>query len=94
MSAEIILHNAKVATNKVPSFVEAIAISDGKVTATGGNEEILSLRGPATRVIDGRGRTVIPGLNDSHMHPIRGGSTTTSSCAGMVYRRLPTLCAC
>jgi predicted amidohydrolase YtcJ len=73
VSAEIILHNAKIATNKVPSFVEAIAISNGKVTATGGNEEILSLRGPATRVIDGRGRTVIPGLNDSHMHPIRGG---------------------
>ncbi len=73
MSAEIILHNAKIATNGVPSFVEAIAISDGKVTAIGGNEEILRLRGPATRVIDGRGRTVIPGLNDSHMHPIRGG---------------------
>jgi predicted amidohydrolase YtcJ len=73
VSAEIILHDAKIATNKVPSFVEAIAISDGKVTATGGNEEILRLRGPATRVVDGRGRTVIPGLNDSHMHPIRGG---------------------
>ncbi len=73
MSAETILHNAKIATNKVPSFVQAIAISDGKVTATGANEEILGLRGPATRIIDGRGRTVIPGLNDSHMHPIRGG---------------------
>ena len=36
MSADIILHNAKIATNKVPSFVEAIAISAGKVTATGG----------------------------------------------------------
>ena len=46
VSAEIILHNAKIATNGVPSFVEAIAISDGKVTATGGNEEILRLRGP------------------------------------------------
>ncbi len=44
-----------------------------KVTAIGGNDKILRLRGPATRVIDGRGRTVIPGLNDSHMHPIRGG---------------------
>jgi predicted amidohydrolase YtcJ len=73
VSAEIILHNAKIATNGVPSFVEAIAISDGKVTATGGNENILRLRGPATRVIDGQRRTVIPGLNDSHMHPIRGG---------------------
>ena len=55
MSAEIILHNAKIATNGVPSFVEAIAISDGKVTVTGGSEEILRLRGPATRVINGRG---------------------------------------
>src|SRR6202008_2098405 len=73
VSAEIILHNAKIATNKVPSLVEAIAISDGKVTATGGNDEVLRLRKAATRVIDGRGRTVIPGLNDSHMHPIRGG---------------------
>jgi len=73
VSAEIILHNAKIATNEVPSFVEAIAISDGKVTAIGRDEEILRLRGPATRVTDGRRRTVIPGLNDSHMHPIRGG---------------------
>jgi predicted amidohydrolase YtcJ len=73
VSAEIILHNAKIATNGVPSFVEAIALSDGKVTAIGRNEEILRLRGPSTRVIDGRRRTVIPGLNDSHMHPIRGG---------------------
>jgi len=73
VSAEVILHNAKIATNGVPSFVEAIAISDGKVIAIGRNEEILHLRGPATRVIDVGRRTVIPGLNDSHMHPIRGG---------------------
>jgi hypothetical protein len=73
VSVETILHNAKIATNAARSFVEAIAISDGKVSAIGRNEEILRLREPATRVIDGRGRTVIPGLNDSHMHPIRGG---------------------
>jgi predicted amidohydrolase YtcJ len=73
VSAEIILHNAKIATNSVPPFVDAIAISNGKVTATGGDDEILRLRDPATRVVDGRRRTVIPGLNDSHMHPIRGG---------------------
>ena len=73
MSADLILHNAKIATNAVPSFVEAIAITAGKITAVGKNEEILLLRGPQTRVVDGRGRTVIPGLNDSHIHPIRGG---------------------
>ena len=73
MSAELILHNAKIATNGVPSFVEALAITAGKITAVGRDEEILRLRNPQTRVIDGRRRTVIPGLNDSHMHPIRGG---------------------
>ena len=68
-----ILHHAKIATNSVPSFVEAIAIKDGKISAAGTNDEILRQRGPETNVMDGKGRTVIPGLNDSHMHPIRGG---------------------
>ena len=73
MPANVILHNAKIATNSVPSFVEAIAIEDGKIAAVGTNDEILRLGEPTTQVIGGKGRTVIPGLNDSHMHPIRGG---------------------
>src|SRR5260370_42015281 len=67
------MHNAKIATNGIPSFVEAIAITAGRITAVGKDEEILRLRGPQTRAIDGGRRTIIPGLNDSHMHPIRGG---------------------
>jgi predicted amidohydrolase YtcJ len=73
VSADLILHSAKIATNGMPSFVEAIAITAGRISAVGKDDEILRLRGPHTRVIDGRRRTVIPGLNDSHMHPIRGG---------------------
>src|SRR5467141_80798 len=73
VSAELILHNAKIATNGIPSFVEAVAITAGRITAVGKDEEILHLRGPQTRVIDGGRRTIIPGLNDSHMHQIRGG---------------------
>src|SRR5258707_15446306 len=73
MFPDTILHNAKVATNRVPSFVEAIAIANGKISRVGEDEGILRLRGAGTGVIDGKGRTVIPGLNDSHMHPIRGG---------------------
>ncbi len=73
MSADYILHNARIATNGDPSFVEALAIKDGKISATGTSPEILRLRGPATTVIDANGRTVIPGLNDSHLHLIRGG---------------------
>ena len=73
MFADMIIHNAKIATNSTPSFVQALAIKDSQIGATGNSEQILRQRGPATRVIDAGGRTVIPGLNDSHMHPIRGG---------------------
>src|SRR6266705_4571758 len=73
MSVDTILHNARIATNQVPSFVEAVAISVGKISAAGNDDEILRLRETGTQVIDANRRTVIPGLNDSHMHPIRGG---------------------
>jgi predicted amidohydrolase YtcJ len=71
--ADVILHNARIATNRTPSFVEAVAIEAGKFVAAGANDEVLRQRGPATLVIDVRGRTIIPGLNDSHLHLIRGG---------------------
>jgi predicted amidohydrolase YtcJ len=73
MEPDSIVHNAKIATNGVPSFVEAVAIKGGRISAVGRSDEIVRQRGPATNVIDCGGRTVIPGLNDSHMHPIRGG---------------------
>ena len=73
MQPDCVLHNARIATNGVPSFTEALAIKGGKISAVGTDDEILRQRGPATSVIDAKGRTVIPGLNDSHMHPIRGG---------------------
>src|SRR5579863_6269699 len=73
MSVDAIVHNARIATNQVPSFVEAVAVSAGKISAAGNDDEILRLRETGTQVINANRRTVIPGLNDSHMHPIRGG---------------------
>jgi predicted amidohydrolase YtcJ len=73
VSTEVILHNAKIATNGGTPFVAALAIEGGKIVTAGTDEEALRQRGPATLVIDARGRTVIPGLNDSHLHLIRGG---------------------
>ena len=73
MPVDVILHNAKIATNGVPSFVEAVAIEGEKILVTGTSAEVFRHRGPSTLVIDARGRTVIPGLNDSHLHLIRGG---------------------
>ena len=51
----------------------AVAIKDGKFLAVGDTDEVMRHRTASSRVIDLGGRTVIPGLNDSHMHLIRGG---------------------
>ena len=70
-----ILHNGKLLTVDTEfSIAEAIAISEGRITAVGSNAEILSLSGPETAHIDLEGRTVIPGLIDNHMHYMRGAS--------------------
>lgn len=73
-SPSLILHNGRIATqDEKRSFAEAVAIRDGRFLAVGTDREILPLRSPSTRVIDLDGRTVVPGLNDSHLHVIRGG---------------------
>ena len=65
--------NGQIATNGKPYFVQALAVESGKISAIGTNEEVLRSRTPETEVIDLAGHTVIPGLNDSHLHIIRGG---------------------
>jgi len=72
--ADLILTNGKIATMaREGEFVQALAVKDGKVLATGSNARILKLGSAATQVVDAGGRTVIPGLNDSHLHVIREG---------------------
>ena len=51
----------------------AVAIADGRFIAVGSEREIMEFKCDKTNVIDANGRTVIPGLNDSHIHVIRGG---------------------
>jgi predicted amidohydrolase YtcJ len=71
---DLILHNGRIATqDERRSFAQAAAVRDGKFVAVGGDQDVMRLRGDRTQVIDVRGRTVIPGLNDSHLHIIRGG---------------------
>ena len=50
-----------------------MAVAGGKFAAIGKSADIRKLAGPATRVVDLRGRTVIPGLEDSHLHNAGGG---------------------
>jgi predicted amidohydrolase YtcJ len=72
--ADAILLNGKVLTlDARSSVVQALAIRDERIVAAGGSADIAKLAGAATRVIDLGGRTVIPGLIDSHIHAIRAG---------------------
>src|SRR5689334_491428 len=73
-SPELILINGRIATvDHSRPFAEAVAIQNGRFISVGSNEEIMRLRASNTETINLNKRTVIPGLNDSHMHPIRGG---------------------
>jgi predicted amidohydrolase YtcJ len=73
-SPDTILINGKIAIyDAAPA--QALAVRDGKIAAIGTTAEIRATAGPSTRVIDLGGRTVIPGLIDSHIHAIRAGLT-------------------
>ncbi len=69
---DLILHNALITTLD-RSYPQAanLAVKDGKIVAVDEAEEYQT--GPQTKVIDAKGRRVVPGLNDSHLHVIRGG---------------------
>jgi predicted amidohydrolase YtcJ len=72
--ADLIVFNGRMATqDERRSFAAAGAIRAGRFVAVGTDADIMAYRGEQTQVIDVGGRTVIPGLNDSHIHPIRGG---------------------
>ncbi|MEN2399111.1 amidohydrolase [Flavobacterium sp. MC2016-06] len=73
--ADLIIYNGKIATmQKQNEFVEAIAMKNGIVLETGSDKNILAaFKSPETKLVDAKGKTVIPGLNDSHMHVIREG---------------------
>src|SRR5258706_1732830 len=72
MNPDLILHNGRIATLD-PKHPEAtnLAVKDGRIVGVDDTEEYE--RGPNTKVINLKGRRVIPGLNDSHLHVIRGG---------------------
>jgi predicted amidohydrolase YtcJ len=73
VTQKTVYFNAKIATNSVPYFAEAMTVEDGSVLATGTSSDLLRTRESGTDAVDLGGRTVIPGLNDSHLHVIRGG---------------------
>jgi len=72
-SPDLIVHNAKVTTlQRDGQEAQAFAARGEKIVAVGGEADIMELRSANTRVVDAGGRRVIPGLNDSHLHLVRG----------------------
>ncbi len=70
-TADLAVVNAKVVTvDRAFRIAEAVAIRGGRIAAVGSNEAIRAAIGPDTRVMDAGGRTVVPGLIDSHVHAL------------------------
>jgi hypothetical protein len=76
-----IVHNGKIVTmddrsrsTNVGTIVQAMAVRDGKILKLGEDQDILRLAGPNTQRIDLKGRTVLPGLVDTHSHLHDGSS--------------------
>nr|WP_315429724.1 amidohydrolase [uncultured Albidiferax sp.] len=71
---DLILHRGLFTTlDRANPTASAVAIRDGRFTHVGRDNEVMPLAGPNTKVIDMRGRRVLPGLIDNHLHIIRGG---------------------
>jgi predicted amidohydrolase YtcJ len=72
---DMILHNGKIATmddknrsSNPGTVVQGLAIREGKILASGTNQQMLALKGPQTKIVDLKGRTVVPGIIDTHSH--------------------------
>jgi len=69
-SADMIIVNGKILTvDEQFTIAEAIAIKDDKILAVGSNSDIRKLANRQCEIIDAEGKTIIPGINDAHLHP-------------------------
>ena len=74
MEPDLILLHGKITTlDAAMPEATALAVTNGEISAIGGDDDVLRLAGPDTKQVDLRSRRVIPGLNDSHLHVIRAG---------------------
>ncbi|WP_028914245.1 amidohydrolase [Pseudorhodobacter ferrugineus] len=86
MQADRIITNARVLTmDPHCPRAEAVAMAAGRILAVGSRRVIEALAGPRTDVIDARGRTVLPGFVESHLHLVLGGAELAHLQLGGVY---------
>ena len=80
-SAIDVYHNAKVYTvDPSAPWVEAIAVKNGKIIAVGSNQEVMATTGANSNKIDLKGKMIMPGIHDTHIHPSDAGVTQTLEC--------------
>ncbi len=73
-TADLILHHGLITTlDRSNPAASAVAVKDGRFLAVGHDADIMALKGPETRVVDLKGKRVLPGLIDNHTHVARGG---------------------
>lgn len=78
-AADLIVHNANVRTmDAARPRAEALAVIGERIVAVGSSDEVMTWRGPQTRLVDARGRLVLPGFNDAHVHFLSGGFQLSS----------------
>jgi predicted amidohydrolase YtcJ len=84
MQAELIVTNARVLTmDSARPRAEAVALAAGRILAVGTRAEVEALAGPDTQMIDGQGRTLLPGFFESHMHLFGGAELAHLQLVGV-----------
>lgn len=74
MHADIVLHNGSITTlDRANPNATAVAVKDGLFMDVGTDSEVMALAGPDTKIVDLKGKRVLPGLIDNHTHVVRGG---------------------
>ena len=80
--ADEIYNNARIYTLEPDlPWAEAIAVKEGMILAVGSNEEISAMAGPDTNMIDLDGKMLMPGIHDTHAHPVDAGITELYECS-------------
>lgn len=89
MQADCIVYNGLIWCGYEEDTVEALAVWQGRILATGSNNEILAYKGDDTRLVDLNGHFATPGLNDAHLHLIATG--LAMKCIDVTPAAAPTL---
>jgi len=78
-AADLIITDAKIWTvDKALPNAQAVAVLGDRIVGVGSNADVDAWRGPNTRVIDAKGKLLLPGFNDAHVHFVSGGMQLTN----------------